>query len=393
MFVMHPVRFIIGRGREAAPIGIASLRQFLFPGGLALLLLCGALSPAHAVAQWARLYGMTCEGCHAPYPRLNAVGQTFKLNGYRFTLGERAKITERNVLNYIGPTWSPVATVGDSTRGTAFGNTVKIHIGGPVGSYTGFLVQPTPGAAADFNMIQGLVAFGSKKDSFRVVGGRIYAWANGGGIGASDRYATATVPLALNNLHGITAGGLGNGARLEYNITDKASLAVFSSDMEAASVKSQVFGVSLARLLDSKTASAVELFAAHGDVPISGASSVSGWRYGLFANRVFADKKGREPFNLLGGILAGSDSRAVRAGLPTDYWTGFLELDWTPSNTVTWLARQDWENGAVASGGNSATTLGAAVQLNKYLRFDSDLVVHAPGIPSPRMIFRFRLVY
>ena len=385
---------MFARAFPAIPVrrSFSSPRISVFGAFLALLLAFDC-SPASAVAQWARLYSMPCADCHAPYPRLNAVGFAFKQNGYRFTLNEPARIDRKNLVNYIGTTWAPTASTGERERGTASGNTLKIHLGGPVGRVYGFLIQPTPGGEADFNMVQGVAAYGSKRDSFRVVGGRIFAWANGGGVGAADRCVTATVPRMLSALHGVTPGGLGNGARLEFTHDERTILSAFTSDMEATGAPSQVFGLSLARRLDAKTASAVELFAAQGEIPVKDKPDISGWRYGIFADRAFTDKKGREPFNLLSGVLYGSDSRPLEAYLPTHFWTGFVELDWTPSNRVTWIARQEWETGTVSRGANTASTLGAALEISKNLRFDTDLLLHTPASSSPRLLFRFRLVY
>lgn len=39
---------------------------------------------ARAIPAWARKYNTSCATCHEAFPRLNAVGESFRMNGYRF---------------------------------------------------------------------------------------------------------------------------------------------------------------------------------------------------------------------------------------------------------------------------------------------------------------------
>jgi hypothetical protein len=54
----------------------------------ALLVVLGLTSmmsqSASAIPAWARKYNTSCSTCHEAFPRLNAVGEAFRMNGYRF---------------------------------------------------------------------------------------------------------------------------------------------------------------------------------------------------------------------------------------------------------------------------------------------------------------------
>jgi hypothetical protein len=61
-----------------------------------LLLACLVLSPAHAVAgipSFARKYGVSCNLCHNPAPRLTAFGEQFAANGFELVPGEQPRDT------------------------------------------------------------------------------------------------------------------------------------------------------------------------------------------------------------------------------------------------------------------------------------------------------------
>ena len=50
-------------------------------------------SPADAIPAFARKYGVSCNLCHAPAPRLNAFGETFGSNGFQMTKAEEPRDT------------------------------------------------------------------------------------------------------------------------------------------------------------------------------------------------------------------------------------------------------------------------------------------------------------
>lgn len=58
--------------------------------GVVALLLAADASPALAIPAFARKYRTTCATCHAPVPRLNAMGEMFAENGFEFTPGREA---------------------------------------------------------------------------------------------------------------------------------------------------------------------------------------------------------------------------------------------------------------------------------------------------------------
>lgn len=59
---------------------------------LAAATLAGA-SPADAIPAFARKYGVSCNLCHAPAPRLNSFGEQFAGNGFEMQVGEPARDT------------------------------------------------------------------------------------------------------------------------------------------------------------------------------------------------------------------------------------------------------------------------------------------------------------
>lgn len=62
---------------------------------LSLLAVVAALlpPPAHAIPAFARKYGVSCNLCHDPAPRLNAFGEQFAANGFEFAPGEPPRDT------------------------------------------------------------------------------------------------------------------------------------------------------------------------------------------------------------------------------------------------------------------------------------------------------------
>ena len=61
-----------------------------------VLLLIGVTSaPAHAlkIPAFARKYGISCQVCHAPVPRLTPAGEAFAANGFEFQVGEEPRDT------------------------------------------------------------------------------------------------------------------------------------------------------------------------------------------------------------------------------------------------------------------------------------------------------------
>jgi hypothetical protein len=62
---------------------------------LPLLLLGDAVvaSDGHAIPAFARRYGVSCNLCHDPAPRLTAFGEHFAANGFEFAVGEAARDT------------------------------------------------------------------------------------------------------------------------------------------------------------------------------------------------------------------------------------------------------------------------------------------------------------
>jgi hypothetical protein len=69
-----------------------AVKPYLRPLWCGLVLACALLGLARevlAVPTFARRYATSCATCHAAYPRLNSVGESFRLMGYRFPDDER----------------------------------------------------------------------------------------------------------------------------------------------------------------------------------------------------------------------------------------------------------------------------------------------------------------
>jgi hypothetical protein len=68
-------------------------------GILGLVVLLAALLPqeAAAIPAFARKYKTACTTCHAPFPRLTAVGEAFRLNGYKLPEGDELAIKDQPV--------------------------------------------------------------------------------------------------------------------------------------------------------------------------------------------------------------------------------------------------------------------------------------------------------
>ncbi|WP_243303813.1 hypothetical protein [Geothrix oryzisoli] len=68
-------------------------------GGLALLvgLVLGLVTPARAFPIFARKYQTSCVTCHTVFPKLNAFGEAFRLNGYRMPKETEEQIKQKPV--------------------------------------------------------------------------------------------------------------------------------------------------------------------------------------------------------------------------------------------------------------------------------------------------------
>lgn len=61
---------------------------------LSLLLVVSLPAPAAAIPAFARRYRTTCASCHTAAPKLNVVGEAFRLNGYRLPQFDKARTQE-----------------------------------------------------------------------------------------------------------------------------------------------------------------------------------------------------------------------------------------------------------------------------------------------------------
>lgn len=64
--------------------------------GVVSLLVLGVFSgKAEAIPAFARKYKTTCVTCHAPFPRLTALGEAFRLNGYKLPGGDELYVKDQ----------------------------------------------------------------------------------------------------------------------------------------------------------------------------------------------------------------------------------------------------------------------------------------------------------
>jgi hypothetical protein len=72
-------------------------KGFLFGmiGVMALLVLATVTDKADAIPAFARKYKTTCVTCHAPFPRLTALGEAFRLNGYKLPAGDELYVKDQ----------------------------------------------------------------------------------------------------------------------------------------------------------------------------------------------------------------------------------------------------------------------------------------------------------
>ena len=60
-------------------------------------LFLGLATPASAFPIFARKYHTSCVTCHTAFPKLNAFGEAFRLNGYRMPQETEEQIKQRAV--------------------------------------------------------------------------------------------------------------------------------------------------------------------------------------------------------------------------------------------------------------------------------------------------------
>lgn len=73
--------------------------QKVFCLSVLLLVVFGVVLPerADAIPAFSRKYKTACMTCHAPFPRLNAVGEAYRLNGYKFSDTEELYVKDEPV--------------------------------------------------------------------------------------------------------------------------------------------------------------------------------------------------------------------------------------------------------------------------------------------------------
>ena len=73
------------------------MRKFVWGiiGVMSLTMLGAFYEKAEAIPAFARKYKTTCVTCHAPFPRLTALGEAFRLNGYKLPGGDELYVKDQ----------------------------------------------------------------------------------------------------------------------------------------------------------------------------------------------------------------------------------------------------------------------------------------------------------
>ena len=77
-----------------------SAKSFIFAilGSLPLAVFLWMMTErVEAIPAFARKYQTSCQTCHVAYPKLNAFGEAFRNNGYRFPRGDSDTIEDKPV--------------------------------------------------------------------------------------------------------------------------------------------------------------------------------------------------------------------------------------------------------------------------------------------------------
>lgn len=88
----------MSRDRANAPAGSiprATARIVAYGGVIVALSMSVRVEAAHAIPAFARRYRTTCSSCHTAAPKLNAVGEAFRLHGYRLPQFDEAAARDR----------------------------------------------------------------------------------------------------------------------------------------------------------------------------------------------------------------------------------------------------------------------------------------------------------
>lgn len=113
------------RGETSSP----SHQRVWISAALAGLILALAASPAAAVPVFARKYQTSCQTCHTVFPKLNAHGEAFRMNGYRMSGDSEDVVKEPPVslgAEAYKKVWPAAVWPGDIPGAVPFAMNVKM---------------------------------------------------------------------------------------------------------------------------------------------------------------------------------------------------------------------------------------------------------------------------
>lgn len=358
---------------------------------------------AQAIPAFARATGMDCAVCHSQFPRLNDVGQQFRLNGYQVPGSEK---DEKTVID--GPTPISMRVNVNYTRdqfhniaGSANVNQIQIGevdviSGGVLRQNIGFFALYLP-ALSPANGVAG----------------------QGGELEAAN--------VAFSNLHGALANvRVGRFEPTDVGFSGARSLTISPYEIYAFSFPGgpamsdtqtgvEFYGYKPADcryyaglLQGSNTNSGnngpADLYLRAEKILGKGEGQTAGHRVGAF---VYAGKAQsaaapgpRSAFNRVGvdaalnfakvnvalQYLSARDNAALWPGAASrvKYSGGFAEADWSPMGEFVGFARFDWVQAPAAAPGNiKRYTLGGRYYFVDHLAWHTEISRRSVGAPAP----------
>lgn len=247
-----------------------------------------------------------------------------QLAAYMLTLPSDQSQERRKtrVTDYLAVSYAPAVEIeranGETNRNYEARELV-IYAAGPIGKNFSFFVQPVPlstekGFIGKFEMAQGLLNLGSKRNYTQLRFGQLFNLRNSG-FGGTDRGLTDTQPFIFQPINGFSAGGLGRGVSAEYTLGATSTFKAFGISNEKVELdpeldplelrRSRAYGFIYEQIIGKKGLNGVSFQFSGGRTPVllDGARqySIRFQRYSFFANKTFLDKRNFERVNAIFG--------------------------------------------------------------------------------------------
>ncbi len=258
-----------------------------------------------------------------------------QIAAYMLTLpsDQSQELRKTQVADYLAVSYAPSIEIeranGETNRNYDMRELV-FYAAGPIGKNFSFFVQPVPlstekGFIGKFEMAQGLLNVGGKRNYTQVRFGQLFNLRNSG-FGGTDRGLTETQPFIFQPINGFNAGGLGRGVSIEYTFGSTSTFKAFGVSNEKVELdpeldpreleRSRAYGFVYEQIVGKKGLSGVSFQFSGGRtaVLLDGArqDSIRFQRYSFFANKSFLDKRNFERVNAIFGASLIRDNRFLR---------------------------------------------------------------------------------